>query len=46
MWVLFDCVRVAGERGSDPLERTDHDLRQRIASTRAQLAALRTNART
>lgn len=46
MWKLSDCVRVAGERGGDPLERTDRDLRRRLASVRAQLAALQTNAQT
>jgi hypothetical protein len=46
MWQLFDAVRAASERGEDLLERTDHDLRRRIDSARAQLAALRNETRT
>ena len=46
MWRLFDTVRAASERGEDPLDQTDRDLRRRIRSARAQLAAWRTEART
>ena len=46
MWELFDTVRVGSERGDDPLEQTEHDLRRRIGSAKAQLAALRAEART
>jgi hypothetical protein len=46
MWRLFDTVRVASERGEDPLDQTDRDLRRRIGSARAKLAALRTETRT
>jgi len=45
LWELFDAVRVAGERGENPLEQVDIDLRRRIGSARAQLAAFRTAAR-
>jgi hypothetical protein len=46
MWQLFDTLRAASERGEDPLEQTEKDLRRRIGSARAQLAALRTETRT
>ena len=43
MWTLFDTVRAKTSRGEDPLGATEADLRAKIRSARAQLAALRAN---
>ncbi len=45
MWELFDTVRVARERGEDPLADAEQELRRRIRSARAQLDALRAESR-
>lgn len=41
MWTLFDTVRAKTDQGEDPLGAIETDLRAKIASARAQLAALR-----
>jgi hypothetical protein len=46
MWQLLETVRAASDRGEDALEQAELDLRRRIGSARAQLAALRTEVRT
>ena len=44
MWTLFETVRTATSNGEDPLGATEADLRTRIRSARAQVAALRSDA--
>ena len=44
MWTLFETVRTATSNGQDPLGATEADLRTRIRSARAQVAALRSDA--
>jgi hypothetical protein len=45
MWRLFSMVRDATERGDDPLEETESNLRRQIGLAQAQLTALRSDDR-